>query len=110
MTTAANGGPDAAGQAWDWLQQSWDALHTKLGGDDEASRRLAQAAEGVASLFADPAREAEVDALLARAKQQDPSYAARTKESIAANARFVKNSAPEACAWLREQRGGAGSG
>lgn len=37
-------------------------------GDDEASRRLAQAAEGVASLFADPAREAEVDALFAKVR------------------------------------------
>lgn len=34
-------------------------------GDDEAARRLAQAAEGVASLFGDAARQGEVDKLFA---------------------------------------------
>ena len=80
-------------------------------GDAEAARRLAQVIEGVGSLWADPARQAEVGALFAalqalpemRGMQADTGYAARAQESIAANARWAQQHGGPACAWVKQQ-------
>lgn len=112
VSSAANGGHSAPEMAWRWLNANADALFSKLGGDDEASVRVSQAAERVASLLADPAKAAEVDAFFERhkIKQSDPGFAARAKESIAANARWVKMHGREACAWVEAQQAAAAAG
>ncbi|KAL4447646.1 hypothetical protein ABPG75_004865 [Micractinium tetrahymenae] len=112
VSTAASGGRSAPEVAWRWLNANADALFAKLGGDDEASVRVSQAAEHVASLFADRAKTAEVDAFFAKhkTKQSDPGYAARAKESIEANARWVEMHGSTACAWMEAQQAAAAAG
>ncbi|KAI3429433.1 hypothetical protein D9Q98_005527 [Chlorella vulgaris] len=106
VNVARNGGHSALDLTWTWLQQNHGALLAKLGGDAEALRRVAQVAEGVASLFSDAARQQQVDAFFAnyKGKELDLGYAARSKESIAANAAWLAKHSADACAWVRAQR------
>jgi hypothetical protein len=121
---------------------------------------VAQVAEGVASLFADRSKQAEVDAFLGQFQvgwegwtgsklrelpnkscqlaastihhasccnltsalttthpplfnwqqdqQLDPGYAARAKESIAANAAWLDQHGEQACSWVSQQRSASG--
>lgn len=114
LSTAANGGHSGALMTWRWLLKKAELLLAKLGGDDEAALRVAQAAEGVASLFAEHKYLAEVDKFFAnqasKGKQSDPGYAARAKESIEANTRFVATHGAAACSWVQAQAAAAGHG
>jgi len=52
VTASLCGGGDSRNtsrSAWEWFKSNWDRLHAKLGGDGEASRRMGQILEGVAS-------------------------------------------------------------
>lgn len=109
VTTAANAGRDALNLTWDWLGDNFDALLTKLGGDFEAAKSLASTVERVGSLFGQPQQAAAVDDMMARFKGQkvDPGHAARAKESIAANARWLEQHGQQACAWIKSQAAAA---
>lgn len=109
VATAAHAGPEAARLTWDWFKTNWDRLHAKLGGDAEASRRMGQILEGVASASMDAAMLAEVDEVYTahQDKQSEPGYAQRAKEVIQANAKWVHAHGESTCAWVAEQQAGA---
>lgn len=110
VTAATVGGAQSLRKAWDWFVANWDRLHTKLGGgkDTEAGRRMGQILEGIASVSADEGMVAQVDALFEahKDKQSEPGYSNRAKESIVANAAWVKKNGDAVCAWL--QKSGSG--
>jgi hypothetical protein len=93
---------------WDWFKVNWDRLHAKLGGDDEASRRMGQILEGIASGLVDRKAVEEVDAMFTAhvAKQSEPGYALRAKEAIETNARWVEHHGQKVCSWIEERMGG----
>ena len=76
-------------------------------GDAEASRRMGQVMEAVASRASNRTMLAQVDALFAahRAQLGDAgwAHAARAKESIAANAAWVERHGEDLCAWVAAQ-------
>jgi hypothetical protein len=78
-----------------------------LAGDAEASRRMAQIMEGVASRTSNRTMLAEVDGVFAahRAQLGDAgwAHAARAKESIEANAAWVERHGGDVCAWVAAQ-------
>ena len=88
--------------AWDWYKTNWEKLHTKLGGDDEASRRLGQIMEKIASAFSDLDLVNEVDQVYAEhaAQQSEPGYSERAKESIVAHAQWLEKHGEAVCDWV----------
>ena len=106
VTVAGHAGPGAARGTWDWFKANWDGLHAKLGGNAEASRRMGQILEGVASASADPAMLDEVDAVYEAHKdhQAEPGYSQRAKEAIQASAKWVEAHGEAVCSWVAEQQ------
>ncbi|GAB4816290.1 hypothetical protein N2152v2_003336 [Parachlorella kessleri] len=90
---------------WNWLKAHWGDLHAKLGGDDEASRRMGKIMEGVASGFANTSYIQEVDDMYQqhKAQQQEAGYADRAKESIRANTKWVERHSRDVCAWVQQR-------
>ncbi|KAL4530099.1 hypothetical protein Ndes2526B_g04856 [Nannochloris sp. 'desiccata'] len=88
--------------AWDWFKMNWEKLHGKLGGGDEASRRLGQIMEKIASGFADSDLVNEVDQVYAEhaEQQSEPGYAERAKESIEAHVMWVEKHGDAVCDWV----------
>jgi hypothetical protein len=93
--------------AWDWYKTNWDKLHAKLGSNDEASRRLGQIMEKIASGFADSDLVNEVDQVYAEhaTQQSEPGYAQRAKESIAAHVHWVEKHGDAVCEWVTTELG-----
>ena len=104
VTSALEGSQESLRGAWDWFVAHWEELHAKLGGDDEASRRMGQVMEAIGSGFSEAAVVEEVDAVYAAhaAVQSEPGYAARAKESIVANAKWVELHGETVCDWARD--------
>jgi aminopeptidase N len=90
--------------AWEWYKTNWGNLHTKLGGNDEASRRLGQIMEKIASGFADAELVNEVDQVFAEhaEQQSEPGYAQRAKESIQAHVVWVEKHGEAVCDWVTD--------
>lgn len=88
--------------AWEWFKTNWEKLHSKLGGGDEASRRLGQIMEKIASGFADADAVNEVDQVYAEhaEQQSEPGYAERAKESIEAHVTWVEKHGDAVCDWV----------
>jgi hypothetical protein len=82
-------------------------------GDPEASRRMGQLLEAVASASADPAMVADVDAVFAAHRDTlggAQPYADRAKESIEANAAWVARHGEDVCRWVAAQAAAAAGG
>lgn len=105
-TVAAWSSDTSTEETWKWFTENWDRLHLKLGGDDEASRRLGQILEGVASMLVDARMISEVDAEYEahKDKQSEPGYAERAKESISANVLWKERHEESVCEWLQQQQ------
>lgn len=103
ISTAASGGVQRVDETWSWLEANWEKVQSKLGGGGEATRRLGQIVEGVASLSANRSLLSRVDELYSRhgrGEQADPGYVLRGKETIGVNAAWVERHGGDLCTWL----------
>lgn len=103
IATAASGGGHRVEQTWSWLEGNWERVRSKFGRSGEATRRLGQIVEGVASLSANRSLIDRIDALYARhgsGEQADPGYVLRGKEAIDVNAAWVERHGTDLCTWL----------
>jgi aminopeptidase N len=107
VTAALGTTQESLRSAWDWFKTNWENLHSKLGGGDEASRRLGQIMEKIASGFADSDLVKEVDQVYAEhaAQQSEPGYAERAKESIQAHVQWVEKHGEAVCNWVTTEIG-----
>jgi len=93
---------------WNWFSKNIDELFIKLGGDAEASNRLAGMAESIGTLLSDSKWIQKVDELWNKkhvhAKlSAGGGHANRIKQSIETNDRWVKAHSKEVCSWLASQ-------
>lgn len=95
---------------WSWFAKNIDELFIKLGGDAEASNRLAGMAESIGRLLSDSKWIHKVDELWNKKNVHVQAklsvgggHASRIKESIEANDRWVKAHSEEVCTWLASQ-------
>ena len=111
VTAAVSGSREKLQEAWAWYRANWEGLHERLGGDDEASRRMGQIMEEIASAFDDVAMVEEVDACYAQhhGQQSEGGYAERAKASILANARWAGVNGDAVCAWVAAELGESSS-
>jgi puromycin-sensitive aminopeptidase len=102
VTAALGSTQEKLREAWEWYKTNWDTLHGKLGGNDEASRRLGQIMEKMASGFADEDLVNEVDQVYAEhaAQQSEPGYAQRAKESIQSHVLWLEKHGDAVCEWV----------
>lgn len=108
ITTATAIGETRVREVWDWFRDTdnWVQLHEKLGGDDEASRRMGKILEEVASALAETKAIDEVDALFIEhsAQQSEAGYSERAKEAIMSNIRWIEEHGDDTCAWVEKKR------
>ncbi|KAK9845543.1 hypothetical protein WJX84_010042, partial [Apatococcus fuscideae] len=93
--------------AWDFYRRRWNDLAARLGGPDEAARKMGRLLESLGSGFASQSAMDEVDAVYAAHKSalDEQRYADGAKEAIESNMRWLQQNAGPACAWLSASSG-----
>lgn len=106
IAAAKANGAERMREVWDWFRDetNWNKLHNKLGADKEASRRMGQILENIASGLASEEAKQEVEALYSSHmyNQSDRSYSARAIESIESNIRWIDAHADDICSWVKQ--------